>query len=61
MKIEARFDHAIVPVGAPAIIHVLLTLTAPKAASNILRPKLNIAADYGTLRASRERRGKGPL
>ncbi len=44
MKIETRFDHAIVPAGAPAIVHVLLTLSAPEAATDSPRPGLNIAA-----------------
>lgn len=44
MKIEARFDHAIVPVGAPTVVHVLLTLSAPKAITAATRPNLNIAA-----------------
>ncbi len=41
MKIEARFDHAIVPAGNPAVVHILLTLTAPKAEVTTPRPRLN--------------------
>lgn len=44
MKIEARFDYSIVPAGTPVVVHVLLTLAAPKAAANVRRPRLNIAA-----------------
>jgi Ca-activated chloride channel family protein len=44
MKIDARFDHPVVPPGTSSIIHILLTLTAPKAKSKSKRPDLNIAA-----------------
>lgn len=44
MKIEARFDHAVVPVGTTSIVHILLTMTAPEPVSGTPRPDLNIAA-----------------
>jgi Ca-activated chloride channel family protein len=44
MKIEARFDHAVVPVGTSSIVHILLTMTAPEPVSGTPRPDLNIAA-----------------
>ncbi len=44
MKIETRFDHAIVPAGAPSVVHILLTLTAPEQKTDVKRPDLNIAA-----------------
>jgi Ca-activated chloride channel family protein len=44
MKIEARYDNAVVPTGAPSVVHILLTLSAPTAKTDIPRPDLNIAA-----------------
>lgn len=44
MKIESRFDHAVVQAGQPCVVHVLLTLSAPASASDNPRPGLNIAA-----------------
>ncbi len=44
MKIETRMDQANVPAGAPNIVHVLLTVTAPDQAQGKPRPQLNIAA-----------------
>jgi Ca-activated chloride channel family protein len=44
MKIEARFDHAVVPAGTSSIVHILLTMTAPEPVSGTPRPDLNIAA-----------------
>lgn len=44
MKIETRMDHATVPSGAPVVVHVLLTLTAPMVSGDKRRPRLNIAA-----------------
>lgn len=44
MKIETKLDHPTVPAGQPAIVHVLLTLTAPDMPAASGRPALNIAA-----------------
>ncbi len=44
MKIDVRFDHSQVPAGAPTMVHVLLTLSAPQAQHSKPRPHLNIAA-----------------
>ena len=44
MKLDVRYDQAVVPVGAPSVVHVLLTLTAPKTETETPRSKLNLAA-----------------
>ncbi|MGY8688537.1 MAG: VWA domain-containing protein [Verrucomicrobiales bacterium] len=44
MKIDARLDHGVIPAGAPTVVHILLTLTAPNASKDTQRPRLNIAA-----------------
>jgi Ca-activated chloride channel homolog len=44
MNIETRFDHAVVPVGTSSVVHILITLAAPKVAAGTPRPDLNIAA-----------------
>jgi len=43
MKIECRLDHATVPAGAPNLVHILVTLTAPELQTGTKRPDLNIA------------------
>jgi Ca-activated chloride channel family protein len=44
MKIETRLDHPTVPAGAPSLVHILLTLTAPDQSAGRTRPPLNVAA-----------------
>jgi Ca-activated chloride channel family protein len=44
MKLDYRFDHAVVPPGAPGIVHILMTLCAPSTTNAHKRPDLNIAA-----------------
>ena len=43
MKLECRLDHVAVPVGAPNLVHILLTITAPEPPAGRKRPDLNIA------------------
>lgn len=43
MKLDCRLDHAAVPVGAPNLVHILLTITAPEQPTGSKRPDLNIA------------------
>lgn len=44
MNITTRMDHARVPAGAPNIVHVLVTITAPDQTDGKTRPQLNLAA-----------------
>jgi Ca-activated chloride channel family protein len=44
MKINIRMDHSVVPAQANSVVHILLAITAPEAASGQCRPEVNIAA-----------------
>ena len=43
MNIQVRMDHPSVAVGAPGLVHVLLTVKAPASPASKIRPQLNVA------------------